>query len=106
MTSWLALALAILFEITGTLALRIAVSGRRWCFAVVVGAYGAAFTALSIALAAGVPVGVAYGIWAATGVAATAILSRVLFAEPLTAIMATGVGLIVVGVLLVEIGGR
>jgi len=50
------------------------------------------------------PIGVAYGIWAATGVALTAVLGRVLFREPLTRLMLGGIGLIIVGVLLVELG--
>ena len=59
---------------------------------------------LALALGAGVPLGVAYGIWAAAGVALTAVLSRFLFKEPLTLIMGVGVALIVGGVLLIEIG--
>ena len=52
----------------------------------------------------GLALGVAYGIWAAAGVALTAVASRFLFAEPLTRRMLAGIGLIVVGVLLVELG--
>lgn len=103
---WAALMVAIAFEVAGTLSLRVAATGRPQWFGVVVVAYLAAFVALSVALADGLPLGVAYGIWAATGVAATAVLSRVLFREPLTAVMAAGIGLIAVGVLLVEVGSH
>lgn len=48
--------------------------------------------------------GVAYGIWAAAGVALTAILSRILFKEPLTWVMGLGIILIAGGVLLIELG--
>lgn len=48
--------------------------------------------------------GVAYGIWAAAGVALTAVLARVIFSEPLTRVMAFGIVLVAVGVLIVEIG--
>ena len=41
-------------------------------------------------LVEGLALGVAYGIWAATGVALTATLSRMLFKEPLTKVMAAG----------------
>ena len=51
------------------------------------------------------PLGVAYGTWAAAGVALTAIGSRVLFGEALTRRMAVGIALIMVGVLLLELGG-
>lgn len=46
----------------------------------------------------------AYGIWAALGVALTAVVSRVAFKEPLDAVMAAGIALIVGGVLLLETG--
>lgn len=50
------------------------------------------------------PLGVAYGIWAAAGVALTAVASRFLFGEPLTRRMLAGMGFIVIGVLLIEFG--
>ena len=52
----------------------------------------------------GMPLGIAYGIWAAAGVALTAVGSRLLFAEPLTRKMLGGIAFIVVGVLLIEVG--
>ena len=55
-------------------------------------------------LAEGVPLGVAYGIWAAAGVAIMAVLSKILFKEPLTWLMGFGIILIVGGVLLIELG--
>lgn len=105
--AWLALAAAIALEITATLSLRMATTGespsRRWYAPVVVG-YVLAFVMLSVALSLGMALGVAYGIWAAAGVAITAVLSRVLFKEPLTLVMALGIVLIGAGVVLVELG--
>ena len=75
----------------------------RWYVTVVVG-YVIAFGMLSVALAAGIPLGIAYGIWSATGVALTALLGRVLFRDPLNGVMLGGLGLIMAGVLLVELG--
>jgi small multidrug resistance pump len=49
-------------------------------------------------------VGVAHGVWAAIGVAATALIARVAFGDPLTPRMGLGIGLVSVGVLLVELG--
>ncbi|QWC83932.1 QacE family quaternary ammonium compound efflux SMR transporter [Nocardioidaceae bacterium] len=104
MTVWLLLGGAIFCEVAGTLSLRVAAMGRaRWYAPVVLG-YLAAFTLLALTLDAGMPLGVAYGIWAATGVALTATASRLLFDEPLTPLMVGGIGLIVTGVLLVELG--
>ncbi|MCD2440657.1 SMR family transporter [Agromyces sp. SYSU K20354] len=95
---------AIIAEVTATISLRMATSGSKlWWFAVG-GGYLLAFIMLSVVLAEGVALGVAYGIWAAAGVAITAILSRMFFKEPLTWIMSLGLILIVGGVLLIEFG--
>ncbi|MDN6331367.1 MAG: SMR family transporter, partial [Micrococcaceae bacterium] len=50
--------------------------------------------------------GVAYGIWGASGVALTAALSAIIFGEPLTATMLAGMGLIIAGVLTIELGSQ
>lgn len=105
MIGWLLLAGAIVLEVGATLSLRQASRGSAWWYAPVVVGYVAAFSLLSATLASGVPLGVAYGIWTAVGVAATAVLGRVLFREPFTALMALGVALIAGGVLVIELGG-
>ena len=102
------LALAVVFEVAATLALRMAAGGpprgrRRW-YLVVAPGYVVAFSALTLALREGLALGVAYGIWTAAGVAATAVLSRVLFGEVLDRTMVLGIALIGAGVLLVELG--
>jgi small multidrug resistance pump len=51
------------------------------------------------------PVGIAYGIWTACGVALVAIIARFLFSEPLTWVMVAGIALIVAGVLTIELAG-
>ncbi|MCT1434315.1 MULTISPECIES: DMT family transporter [Dietzia] len=95
---------AIIGEVIGTVSLRMASAGKKvWWIGVGAG-YVFAFVMLSVALAQGLPLGVAYGIWAAAGVAITAILSRIFFKEPLTRVMGLGIVLIVVGVLLIELG--
>lgn len=104
---WLFLVGAILTEVAATLSLRVASTTKRspigW-YAVVAVGYVAAFTFLSLALSAGMPLGVAYGIWAAAGVALTAVFSRVFFRESLTGLMILGIILIIGGVLLIEVG--
>jgi small multidrug resistance pump len=49
---------------------------------------------------------VAYGIWGACGVALTAVLSNLIFKEPLTAIMIAGIIVIIIGVLMIELGSQ
>ena len=101
---WFFLAGAIVSEVSAVLCLRVAVNGRRAWYGFVVTGYLVAFALLTLTLDAGLGLGVAYGIWAATGVALTAIASRVLFKEPLTLVMAAGIALIAAGVLVVELG--
>lgn len=103
MTGWAYLVVAIGFELVATLSLRKAVDDRRWYLAVAPG-YLAAFALLSLALAAGMPLGVAYGIWTAAGVALAAVASRFLFHEPLSPLMGGGIVMIGAGVVLVELG--
>lgn len=56
--------------------------------------------------AQGMPLGIAYGLWGATGVALTAIASAVIFNEALTGTMLAGIALIIAGVLTVELGSQ
>ncbi|GAA1942813.1 SMR family transporter [Brevibacterium antiquum] len=102
---WLFLMGAIIAEVTGTLALKGALDSPALYILVGLG-YAAAFVFLSLTLRVGMPLGIAYGIWGAAGVALTAILSLVLFAEPLTPVMITGIVFIMAGVILVEVGNR
>lgn len=103
---WLALAGAILMEVCATLALRASDGFRRkvWIGPVVVG-YLVSFYLLWVTLSLGVPVGIAYGIWTACGVALVALVARWLFDEPLTPLMLVGMALIVSGVFTIELSG-
>jgi small multidrug resistance pump len=105
--TWLLLGLAILTEVAATMSLRASEGLKKkfWLVPIVCG-YLTAFGSLSLALAHGMPLGVGYGIWVASGVALTAVASRILFKEPLTPAMAVGILLISAGVLVVEIGAR
>jgi small multidrug resistance pump len=103
---WLALAGAILVEVCATLALRASDGFREkaWIAPIIVG-YLLSFYLLYLSLGLGMPVGIAYGVWSACGVALVAVLARFLFAEPLTPMMAFGIALIVGGVLTIEMSG-
>jgi small multidrug resistance pump len=104
--SWLALFAGIIVEVLSTLGLR-ASEGfrkRRWIAPVLVG-YVVSFALVWLSLRLGMPVGIAYGVWSACGVALVALLARVLFDEPLTPIMLAGIALIIGGVLTIELSG-
>lgn len=107
MTAWLLLFGAIGFEVAGTLSLRASDGLSRWPWAIPVAVgYLVSFVLLALVLKRGVPVGVAYGVWAGVGVALTAALARLLFADPFTPVMAGGVVLIGAGVYLLEHGAH
>lgn len=103
---WLTLAGAILVEVLATLSLRASngFRNKKWVAPVVAG-YAAAFTLLYVTLSLGMPVGIAYGVWSAAGVALVAVIARLLFDEPLTPVMLGGIGLIIAGVLTIQLTG-
>lgn len=102
---WLFLFAAILLEVTATISMKAALT-LPWLSVVTVAGYVLSFTCLTLALRAGVPLGVAYGIWGAAGVALTAGLSAVIFDEPFTGLMILGVVLVIAGVLCVDVGAH
>ena len=103
---WLALAGAILVEVFATLSLRASDGFRKkaWIAPIIVG-YLLSFYLLWLSLGLGMPVGIAYGVWSACGVALVAIFARFLFKEPLTWMIGLGIALIVGGVLTIEMVG-
>ncbi len=101
--TWLYLILAILFEVAATLSLKGSATVPL-LYAVVVVGYAAAFVCLTVVLKRGMALGVAYGIWGATGVALTAVLSAFVFAEAFTVFMGIGLVCVIGGVVLVETG--
>lgn len=102
---WVLLGGAIVTEVVAVLALRASQDHGAWIVAVVLG-YACAFSLLTLVLRAGVPVGVTYGIWGATGTALTAVLGAVIFRDPFTWPIGLGIGLIIAGVLFIEFGSR
>lgn len=106
MSTWLTLLGAIAVEVFATLALRASDGFRKkaWIGPIVVG-YLTSFYLLWLTLGLGMPVGVAYGVWTACGVALVAVIARYLFGDPLTVTMLLGIGLVVAGVLTIELSG-
>lgn len=105
--SWLFLALAIAVEMVAAMSMRASEGLRKkvWLVPMAVG-YLLAFTMLAMSMSYGMPVGVAYGVWSAVGIALTAVLARIIFDDPLTLLMGIGMVVIMGGVLLVEAGMR
>ena len=102
---WLFLAGAILSEVLATTFLKLSEGFTKLVpsIVVVVG-YVAAFGMLSQALTRGMTIGVAYGVWAAVGVALVAIVGATLLGESLTWVQVGGIALVIAGVLALELG--
>ncbi|MDA2814383.1 multidrug efflux SMR transporter [Nocardiopsis sp. RSe5-2] len=102
---WLLLIGAILAEVTATISLRFSEGFTRLLpSAITAVGYGAAFFLLAQTLKQGMPVGVAYAVWAAVGVSLVAIIGALFLGETLTWIQVAGVVLIIGGVLAMELG--
>ena len=104
---YLFLALAIVGEVIATTFLKFTSGDKAqwWAYGIVVTGYVFAFAMLSQSLAKGVPLGIAYGIWAGVGVVLVAIVSWLVFRESLTWLQLVGMALVVGGVALLEVGG-
>ena len=102
---WLLLSLAIGTEIAATVSLKASEGFTRLApsIIVVVG-YVASFALLARALRT-IEVGVAYAIWSAVGTAAVAVLGIMLFGESATLAKAFWVGVIIVGVVGLQVSG-
>ncbi|MFB7879230.1 MULTISPECIES: DMT family transporter [unclassified Nocardia] len=100
------LALAIATEVTATVSLKLSEGFTKLVpsIVVVIG-YATAFFFLSQALKRGMAIGVAYGIWSAVGVAAIAGIGVLFLGERLTLVQVGGIGLVILGVLALELGG-
>jgi small multidrug resistance pump len=105
---YLFLALAIATEVIATTFLKLT-SGERqiwWAYPIVVVGYLLSFVMLSQTLSKGVPLGIAYAIWAGVGVVLVAVISWVVFHETLTWQQLAGMVLVVGGVVLLEAGDK
>lgn len=104
---WLWLTGSIIAEVTATTSLKLSEGFTRTIpsIVVVVG-YGAAFWLLSQSLVRGMDLGIAYGVWAAFGVALVATIGAVFLGESLTWIQVCGIALVIAGVMALEMGGQ
>ena len=105
---YLYLAFAIVAEVVATSFLKLT-SGERavwWAWPIVGLGYTGAFAFLWLSLQRGVPLGIAYAVWAGIGVVLVAVISWLVFKESLTWMQVAGIVLVVAGVTLLELGGR
>lgn len=103
---WLWLAGAIVAEVIATTSLKLSEGFTRLIPSVlVVVGYISAFAMLSQSLTKGMNLGMAYGVWAATGIALVAVIGALFLGEGLTWVQVGGIALIIGGVMALEMGG-
>jgi small multidrug resistance pump len=103
---WLHLAIAIVAEVIATSALKAAAGFTRPLPSlVVVAGYGLAFYFLSLTLRV-IPMGVAYAVWSAVGIALVSLIGWLVYDQHLDAPAFLGMGLIVAGVAVIQLFSR
>lgn len=103
MTHWVYLAIAIVAEVIGTSFLKQAEGFTRlWPSVAVILSYVVAFYFLSLTLRT-LPVGIAYAVWAGTGVALIALVGFIFFGQLLDWPALIGIALIIAGVAIINI---
>ena len=100
---WLILFIAIVAEVIGTSALKASAGFTRlWPSIVVVAGYATAFYCLSLTLKT-IPVGMAYAIWSGAGIVLISAVGWVFYGQKLDAPALVGMGLIIAGVLVIQL---
>lgn len=105
MQFWFFLAGAIALEVAGTTSMKLSAGFARLGPSLLIFIfYAMSFTALTFALK-GIDVSLAYAIWSGIGTALITIIGILYFQEPLTLLKTISVGLIVIGVIGLNLSG-
>ncbi|MFP4533896.1 MAG: DMT family transporter [Desulfobacterales bacterium] len=105
MSHWFYLIIAILLEVAGTTSMKVSEGFSRWLPSILIFVfYGLSFASLTLALKR-IDVSVAYAIWAGLGTALITVIGIAYFKEPATLIKLISIGLIVVGVIGLNLDG-
>ena len=102
---WLYLIAAIVLEVSGTTCMKLSQGFTRLTPSVLLFLfYGLSFTALTIVLKK-MDVSIAYAVWSGLGTALIAVIGILYFREPLTAVKVISLGLVIVGVVGLNLSG-
>ena len=105
MQHWLFLILAIILEVAGTTSMKLSNGFARLLPSILIFLfYGLSFAGLTLALKK-IDVSVAYAIWSGLGTALITVIGLVYFKEPATLLKIASIGLIVIGVLGLNLDG-
>ena len=101
--NWTYLAIAIVAEIIATTALKASNGFSRLLPSLLtITGYGISFYCLSLALRT-IPVGIAYAVWSGAGIVAISLIGYVLYRQTLDTAACLGIGLIIAGVLVLNV---
>lgn len=78
---------------------------RLWPTVICLGGYGAAFALLAWSIQRGMQTDVAYALWSAIGTAAIVLIAVLFLGSPISVAKVIGVGLIIVGVVTLNLSG-
>ena len=97
--SWIYLFLAIILEVSGTTCMKLSQGFTKvWPSILLFVFYGLCFSFLTLALKE-IEISVAYAVWSGMGTALIATIGILYFREPVTVIKITSLGLIIAGVI-------
>ena len=103
MNHWLAIAIAIVAEVTATNALKASNEFTRlWPSLIVVAGYGVAFYFMTISMRV-LPVGIMYAIWSGLGIVLVSIIGWFVYKQTLDVPAMIGMGLIILGVVVINV---
>ena len=105
MNPWLALAVAIVLEVSGTVSMKLSDGFTRLVPSILIFTfYAGSFAVLTLALKK-IDLGVAYAVWAGAGTALIAVVGILYFKEPLSALKVLSIFLIIAGVIGLNLSG-
>jgi small multidrug resistance pump len=103
--AWVMLAVAIAAEVTGTVALKYSDGFTRWLPTTVTAVgYVLSFAVLA-QVARQLPISLIYAVWSGAGTAAVAAIGFTVLGEPVSVLKVVGVGLVIAGVVALNLGG-
>ena len=103
MKNWIFLSVAIMAEVIATSSLKASAEFTKfWPSVIVVVGYAIAFYFLSLTLRS-IPVGIAYAVWSGLGVVLVSIVGWWLYNQALDLASLIGIGLIIAGVLVINL---
>lgn len=104
--AWWVLALAILLEVGGTTCMRLSEGFSRLTPSVLIFVFYAGAFSLNVMVVRVLGLGMTYAVWSGVGTVLTAAIGFVLFDEPATALKLASTGLIIAGVVGMQLASR